>query len=72
MENADMASTLFKKNLMTPKEVADYLGVSTETLNVWRCTKRYDLAYIKAGRLVRYRNEDVEAFVASRMQGGAA
>ncbi|MBL4874441.1 MAG: helix-turn-helix domain-containing protein [Rhodobacteraceae bacterium] len=67
-----MASTIFKTNLMTPKEVADYLGISTETLNVWRCTKRYDLAYIKAGRLVRYRIEDVEAFVASRMQGGAA
>ena len=66
-----MASTIFKTNLMTPKEVADYLGISTETLNVWRCTKRYDLAYIKAGRLVRYRIEDVEAFVASRMQGGA-
>lgn len=62
---------MFKANLMTPKEVADYLGVSTETLNVWRCTKRYNLPYIKAGRLVRYRIEDVECFVASRIEGAA-
>lgn len=60
-----------KVSLMTPEEVADYLGISSETLNVWRCTKRYNLPYIKAGRLVRYRMEDVETFVASRLQGGA-
>ena len=62
---------LFKSNLMTPEQVAEYLGVSIETLNVWRCTKRYNLPNVKAGRLVRYRSEDVEAFVASRVQGGA-
>lgn len=59
---------IFKSNLMTPEQVADYLGVSVETLNVWRCTKRYNLPYVKAGRLVRYRLQDVEAFVASRLQ----
>lgn len=64
-------ASVFKTNLMTPKEVADYLGVSTETLNVWRCTKRYNLPYIKAGRLVRYRVEDLDQFVASRIEGGA-
>ncbi len=58
----------FQNNLLTPDQVADYLGVSVETLNVWRCTKRYNLPYIKAGRLVRYRLQDVEAFIASRMQ----
>lgn len=60
---------VFKSNLMTPEQVAEYLGVSVETLNVWRCTKRYNLPYVKAGRLVRYRLQDVEAFVASRLQG---
>ncbi|PCJ91188.1 MAG: excisionase [Flavobacteriaceae bacterium] len=65
-------ASIFKTNLMTPERVAEYLGVSTETLNVWRCTKRYNLPYVKAGRLVRYRVEDVENFVASRTQGGAA
>ncbi len=61
----------FKTNLMTPEEVADYLAVSVETLNVWRSTKRYNLPYVKAGRLVRYRMQDLEAFVTSRMEGVA-
>ncbi|WP_458789590.1 helix-turn-helix domain-containing protein [Yoonia sp. MH D7] len=56
-------------HLMTPDEVAAYLGVSKETLNVWRCTKRYNLPYVKTGRLVRYRPEDVTTFVTSRLQG---
>jgi excisionase family DNA binding protein len=56
-------------HLMTPEEVAEYLGVSKETLNVWRCTKRYNLPYVKTGRLVRYRPEDVTSFVTSRLQG---
>jgi len=64
-------SGIFPTNLMTPEQVAEYLGVSAETLNVWRCTKRYNLPYVKAGRLVRYRSEDVQAFVASRIQGGS-
>lgn len=64
-------ATVFKTKLMTPAEVAEYLSVSVETLNVWRCTKRYNLPYIKAGRLVRYREQDLETFVTSRMQGGA-
>ena len=58
-------------HLMTPVEVAEYLGVSKETLNVWRCTKRYNLPYVKTGRLVRYRVEDVANFVTSRLQGDA-
>lgn len=51
--------------LLTPSEVAKLLGVAVETLNVWRATKRYPLPYVKAGRLVRYRQEDVQEFINS-------
>lgn len=61
-----------KKNLLTPQDVADRLGVSTTTLSTWRCTKRYPLPYVKVGRLVRYRVEDVDAFEISRLQEMAA
>jgi excisionase family DNA binding protein len=54
--------------LLTPQQVADRLGVSTTTLATWRCTKRYPLAYVKVGRLVRYRAGDVDAFEMSRLQ----
>ncbi len=54
--------------LLKPAEVADILGVDVETLNVWRCTRRYDLPYVKTGRLVRYRPADVAAFIEARLQ----
>ena len=56
--------------LLTPQEVSAQLCVDIETLNIWRCTGRYKLPYIKVGRLVRYRKEDIEAFISSRMMGG--
>lgn len=54
--------------LLKPQEVADRLGVSTTTLATWRCTKRYPLAYVKVGRLVRYRAGDVDAFEIARLR----
>lgn len=51
---------------MTPTEVAKELGVQTETLAVWRATKRYPLAFYKLGRNVFYKREDVEIFIESR------
>ena len=52
--------------LMTPQEVADFIGVSVETLNVWRATRRYNLPYVKVGRLVRYKMRDILAFLEER------
>lgn len=55
--------------LLTPDDVAELLGVTIHTLAVWRCEKRYNLPYVKVGRLVRYRRSDLITFVESRMQG---
>ena len=52
--------------LLTPSEVSEMLGVSVETLNVWRATKRYNLPYTKVGRLVRYKESDIRAFINNR------
>jgi len=53
--------------LLTPAETAALLGMSKGTLEVWRSTKRYPLNFVKIGGLVRYRREDVEAFVTARV-----
>lgn len=66
----DPMNTFAKPNLLTPQEVANRLGVSTTTLSTWRCTKRYPLPYVKVGRLVRYRQADIEAFELGRLQEG--
>lgn len=52
--------------LLTRKEAAQYLGVTESTLAVWACVKRYDLAYVKVGRLAKYRLVDLNAFLARR------
>ena len=57
------------EKLLTPDEVADVLGVTPRTLTVWRSEKRYALPYVKSGRLVRYRADDVQDFINSRLRG---
>lgn len=52
--------------LLSPAETAQLLGVSAGTLAVWRCTKRYALAYLKIGAKIRYRLSDVEKFIETR------
>ena len=49
--------------LLTVKETASILGISVGTLNCWRFNKRYDLAYIKVGRSIRYAEESVKKFL---------
>ncbi len=53
-------------------ESAQYLGVKPTTLQIWRLTKRYPLPYIKVGRLVRYRQSALDAFLSQRTRGEAA
>lgn len=48
---------------------ADYIGVTPGTLEVWRCTKRYNIPFIKVGRLVKYRKSALDAFLESRTVG---
>jgi excisionase family DNA binding protein len=58
--------------LLTDTEAAEYLGLKRGTLQVWRCTKRYPLAYLKIGRNIRYRQSDLDAFLQSRTVNGEA
>lgn len=58
---------IFNKDpLLSRKEAAIYLGINERTLANWKCTKRYGLPTIKIGRLVKYRQSDLDAFI----QGG--
>ena len=52
--------------LLSEAEAAELLNVKPATLSVWRCTRRYPLRYVKVGRYVRYRQSDIDAFLASR------
>lgn len=55
--------------LLTNNQAAAYIGVTPGTLEVWRSTKRYEISYIKVGRLVKYRKEALDAFLATQTVG---
>jgi excisionase family DNA binding protein len=64
---SELLKSLLKANgLMNNEEAAAYLGVTPRTLEVWRCVKRYNIAYIKVGRLVRYKQAALDSFIESR------
>ena len=56
--------------MLTRPQAAEYIGVRTGTLAVWASTHRYDLPFVKVGRLVRYRREDLDRWLRSRTQRG--
>lgn len=58
-------------DLMTTSQVAKRLGVEEETLINWRYKGRTDLPFVRVGRLVRYRPEDVEQFIERNTEGVA-
>lgn len=49
-------------DLLDTRQVAELLGIQPQTLELWR-QKGDGPIFIKIGRLVRYRLEDVEAFI---------
>lgn len=59
---------IFKECLLTRQQAAEFLGVKEHTLAVWACSKRYNLPYVKIGRLVKYRYSDLLAFVEQQLQ----
>lgn len=56
--------------LLTPSEAAAYIGVTENTLSVWRCVGRYNIQFVKVGRLVKYRKSALDAFLDRRTFGG--
>lgn len=55
--------------LFNTSEAAQYIGVTEKTLAVWRCVGRYNISFIKVGRLVKYRKSALDAFLDSRTHG---
>jgi hypothetical protein len=52
-----------QSKLLSPDRAAQVLDTTTQTLANWRATGRYVLPYVKVGRLVRYRQSDLTAFI---------
>lgn len=59
-----------KENLLTTEEAAAVLGMSEQTMRIWRMDKKGP-NYIRINRSIRYRRDDLDEFVANRMVGGS-
>jgi len=59
-------------DLLSVEQAAEFIGVASHTLDVWRCTKRHSIPYLKVGRLVKYRRTDLETWLTSRTIPAAA
>ena len=64
--NASNQANSTHNKLIVPRVASEILGVTIETLAVWRSTGRYDLSYVKVGRKVMYRPEDIQSFIEQR------
>jgi predicted DNA-binding transcriptional regulator AlpA len=60
------------RELVDEKQAAEHLTVSPGTLSVWRSTGRYNLPFVKIGRMVRYRISDLDAWIAGRSRDTGA
>ncbi|MFI8465619.1 MULTISPECIES: helix-turn-helix transcriptional regulator [Stutzerimonas stutzeri subgroup] len=57
-------------DLLTADQVAAALGLSHRTLAAWRSTRRGGPAWVKCGSAVRYRRQDVAAWLESQTRAG--
>jgi len=70
-DNIPFGVTPIQSGLLTRREAALYLGISEQTLAIWKCTGRYQLPFVKIGRLVKYRKSDLDAFIAGNLRGAS-
>lgn len=57
-------ATAISSPLLSRAEAAEYLGVKIQTLALWASTGRYSLPFVKVGRLSKYRQSDLDEFLA--------
>jgi predicted DNA-binding transcriptional regulator AlpA len=58
--------------LLMPQDVAAQLGVSRKALERWRCTGEGP-RFVRLGhKTVRYRSEDIDAFIGARVMASTA
>lgn len=55
-----------RKKLMNVREAAEYLAIQPNTLRIWKCTGRYSIPYVRVGRLIKYYQADLDAFLERR------
>lgn len=56
-----------QEKLLSNRDAAEFLSVSPSFLNNDRVTRRHSIPYLKVGKLVRYRESDLRAWLDRRV-----
>jgi excisionase family DNA binding protein len=73
MNNTTLSQIVTRScELLDENQAAAYLTVSPGTLSVWRSVGRYNLPFVKVGRMVRYRLTDLDAWLEARARDTGA
>ena len=59
------------ETLMDQKAAAQYLGTNVGTLNTWRHYGKNTIPYVRWGNRIRYRREDLDAWIRANLHNGA-
>ena len=60
--------TLKSSALMDQPAAAAYLGTTVGTLNTWRHYGKQKIPFMRWGNRIRYRKEDLDAFIAKNIE----
>jgi len=64
------SSPFMLARLLNEKEAAEILDLVPGTLAEWRRLRRMPLRFVKVGRHVKYRPEDIQRFIELRTHSG--
>jgi hypothetical protein len=65
--NSEYAVSRLQSPLLCRKDAARYLGIATQTLASWACSRKINLPFVKIGCKVLYRKSDLDDFIAANM-----
>lgn len=57
-----------ESKLMTQGQAANYLNTSVGVLNTWRSTGKQKIPFVRWGRCIRYKREDLDRWIESQSE----
>lgn len=57
-----------ESKLMTQAEAANYLNTSVGVLNTWRSIGKQKILFVRWGRCIRYRKDDLDRWIESQSE----
>lgn len=64
----ELKQIITESKLMTQGQAANYLNTSVGVLNTWRSTGKQKIPFVRWGRCIRYKREDLDRWIESQSE----